>query len=133
MNIQENNIIIKENLNNINKKLVENMQSFEIWNGYQQYFSDVLSIGILRIQDALRFAQNLYTSRTFCLNAIEEEEMLHKKRGIKNFITKASNSKYLEEHGITEETLGNLYSEEITNAIERKRKVNGTTKFMNIK
>ena len=109
-------MLIKQNLVAINRKLIMNKQSFRDWDEYQQYFKKALDSAVLRIQDASSFAWSLYSSKVIPITQAEEEDLNKKKDGIIGFMRKLSDSDYIEEHNITSENMGALYEQELTKA-----------------
>lgn len=128
MNNQETNNFIISNLRAINRNLIMNKLDYKTWDGYQQYFGEVLNLGILRIEDSIRFALSLYYSRIIPFTTIEEQKVKTRKEGIKSFINKASNNEYLATHNITKENIGELYREEMIKAIEDKQELKTTVR-----
>ena len=70
-----NDMLIKQNLVAINRKLIMNKQSFRDWDEYQQYFKKALDSAVLRIQDASSFAWSLYFSKVIPITQAEEEDL----------------------------------------------------------
>lgn len=111
-----NDMLIKQKLDDINRSLIMYQQFFRDWDEYQQYFKEALDSGVLRIQDASSFAWSLYTNNPICTTATEEENLSKKKDGIINFIKNISNSDYIKEYNITSENMGVLYEQELNKA-----------------
>lgn len=111
-----NDVLIKQNLVAINRKLIMYKHFFRDWDKYQQYFKEALNSGVLRIQDASSFAWSLYSSKVIPITQAEDEELKKKRNGIKDFLKKLSDSDYIKEQGITSENIGVLYTQELANA-----------------
>ena len=106
-----NDMLIKQNLFLINRNLIMNKQTFNDWDGYQQFFKESLNAGVLRRKDVLRFAWNLYYSPVICKTQIEDEELKKEKSGIINFLKKLYNYDYTQKHNINSENIDALYEQ----------------------
>ena len=93
-----------------------NKQFFRDWDEYQQYFKEALDSGVLRMQDAFSFAWSLYTSNVMSITQAEDEDLKNKRNGIIGFMKKLSDPDYIKEQGITSETMGVLYEQELAKA-----------------
>lgn len=122
-----NDMLIKQNLFLINRNLIMNKQTFNDWDGYQQFFKESLNAGVLRRKDVLRFAWNLYYSPVICKTQIEDEELKKEKSGIINFLKKLYNYDYTQKHNINSENIGALYEQELAKATTPEVKKNNTS------